>query len=181
MHTKAVFRAAQAFNEAGLLALRFNFRGVGRSTGSYEEGVGEQEDVRAALDWLQREAPGLPLVAGGFSFGSMVSLSATVDDPRVCAYLGMGVPVRMYDFSFLANARGPLLVVQGDDDEFGPGEEVERLLAPLGDHVTVVRVPHSDHYFHDHFDELKAAIRDFFGPDGPGGAALAAAGSGAQS
>ena len=174
MHTKAVFRAAQAMEEIGLAALRFNFRGVGASTGSYEEGVGEQEDVGAALDWLEEEFPGLPLVLGGFSFGSMVALRVGTVDPRPVALFGMGMPLGMYDYSFLGETGRPVLVVQGEEDEFGSGREADDALGPLGDHVTVVRVAGADHYFNDRFDDLKAAIRDFF-EAGPGGTALRSA------
>lgn len=177
LHTKAVYRAAQALNEAGLVALRFNFRGVGASTGSYDEGYGEKEDVRAALDWLEGEFPDLPPVVGGFSFGSMVGLGFAVDDRRPVALLGLGLPVEMYDFSFLADEDRPILVVQGEDDEFGAGPRVADTLADFGDHVTLVRVPGSNHFFDDHFDELKEAIRGHF-TDGPGGAALDRARSG---
>ena len=76
MHTKAVFRAAQALSDVKIAALRFNFRGVGTSTGSFDQGIGEKDDVLASLDWLEERHPGLPLVVGGFSFGSMVALSA---------------------------------------------------------------------------------------------------------
>lgn len=174
MHTKAVYRAAQALNEAGLVALRFNFRGVGASTGSYEEGIGEQGDVVAALDWLEERYPDLPLVAGGFSFGSMVSLSVGVRDERVDGLLGMGLPVTRldYDFSFLGETTKPLLVVQGENDEFGSGAEVERVLAKLGSHITLVRVPGADHYFTDRLDELRAAVRGYF-ESGPGARMLA--------
>jgi len=109
MHTKAVYRAAQALNEAGLVALRFNFRGVGASTGSYEEGIGEMDDVVAALEWLTGEYPDLPLIVGGFSFGSKVALSVGVADDRVDGLVGLGLPVKNldYDFGFLADARKP--------------------------------------------------------------------------
>ena len=175
MHTKAVYRAAQALSEAGLVALRFNFRGVGTSTGSYDEGVGEQEDLSAALDWLSARNADLPIVAGGFSFGSRVALTVGATDPRVVALLGMGLPVDLderYDFSFLADAGKPVLVVQGENDEFGAGEAVEAALAPLGAHVTLVRVPGADHYFTDRLDELRAAVRGYF-QAGPGARTLA--------
>lgn len=162
MHTKAVFRAAQALAEAGLLALRFNFRGVGTSTGSFDEGVGEQDDVRAALEWLAGEAPEVPMVVAGFSFGSLVGLRVGVEEDRVRALLGMGLPVSMYDYSFLGDTEKPTLVVQGEEDEFGGGEEVEDALAGLGGHVTVVRVPGADHYFDDRFEPLKEAIGEYF-------------------
>jgi len=169
MHTKAVYRAAQALNEAGLVALRFNFRGVGASTGSYEEGIGEQEDVTAALDWLVERYPHLPVMCGGFSFGSMVGLAVGADDGRVDGLLGLGLPVKRldYDFSYLADVAKPLLVVQGENDEFGSGQEVAEVLAGMGSHITLVRIPGSDHYFTDRLDELREAVRGYF-QSGPG-------------
>lgn len=171
MHTKAVFRTAQALNAVGIHALRFNFRGVGASTGSYDEGVGERDDARAALDWLADRFADLPLVMGGFSFGSRVGLSVGVEDPRVDALVGLGVAVDLYDFSFLMETEKPLLVIQGEDDEFGPGARVRKTLEAMGDHITVEVVPGADHYFHDRFDELRAVIRSYFG-DGPGARVL---------
>jgi alpha/beta superfamily hydrolase len=164
MHTKAVYRAAQALNDAGLVTLRFNFRGVGASTGSFDEGIGEREDLEAALDWLEREYPTLPLFAGGFSFGSMVALSVGVDDERVVALFGLGLPVDKdaYDYSFLEQTEKPILVVQGENDEFGSGEMVSKLLDPLGTHITLVRIPGSDHFFRDRPDELRATVRGHY-------------------
>ena len=170
MHTKAVYRTAQALNDAGLVALRFNFRGVGSSTGSYDDGVGEQDDVRAALDWLEERYARLPLVAAGFSFGSKVGLSVGAADERVVGLVGLGLPVDRdegYDFAFLASAAKPVLVVQGENDEFGSGERVASVVADLGSHVTLVRVPGADHYFTDRLEELRAAIEGYFG-SGPG-------------
>jgi alpha/beta superfamily hydrolase len=169
MHTKAVYRAAQGLNEAGLITLRFNFRGVGASTGSYEEGVGERGDVTAALDWLETHYPELPLVAGGFSFGSMVGLSVGVQDERVVGLMGLGLPLHNlnYDFDFLGQAGKPILVVQGENDEFGSGKEVATLLGKLGSHITLVRVEGSDHFFTDGLDELRDAVRDYY-QSGPG-------------
>lgn len=172
LHTKAVFRAAQALNEAGIRALRFNFRGVGTSTGDYGDGVGEQDDLRSALKWLSADAPHLPLIAGGFSFGSIVSLQATLHDDRVVALFGLGIPVSMYDFDFLAEAKKPVLIVQGEEDEFGSGHAVAAALADLGDHIHLVRIPGSDHYFNGRFDELRAAVRTFF-MEGVGAGAIA--------
>jgi hypothetical protein len=168
MHTKAVFRAAQALADVKIAALRFNFRGVGTSTGSYDSGVGEKQDVLAALDWLEEEHPGMPLVVGGFSFGSMVALSAAAEDPRVVALFGVGLPIRMYDYGFLASVQKPIFVVQGEEDEFGSGSEVEPVIAALGSHVTLARIPGADHYFEGHIDEMKAVLSEYF-RDGPGG------------
>ena len=171
MHSKAVYRTAQGLNEAGLLALRFNFRGVGTSTGSYDGGVGEREDVVAALDWLEARHPELPLFAGGFSFGSRVGLSVGVEDDRVVALFGLGLPVQMeddrYDYGYLATTDKPVLIVQGENDEFGSGQHVAVLLAELGPHITLVRIPGSDHYFTDGLDELRNAVRGYY-ESGPG-------------
>lgn len=162
MHTKAVFRTAQALSESGFHVVRFNFRGVGTSTGSYEEGVGEQEDVRAAVEWLAEAYPGLPLLAGGFSFGSFVGLRVGTEDERVIALLGLGLPVSMWDFGFLRDADKPLLVIQGEDDEFGSGREVAEYLSGLPGDTTLVRIPGSNHFFDDRFDELQRAVREHF-------------------
>lgn len=183
MHTKAVFRATQALNEVGLHVLRFNFRGVGTSTGSYEEGIGERDDVRAALDWLESEFPELPLLVGGFSFGSFVGLQVGVEDDRVVALLGLGLPISQSDFDFLEDLDKPLLVVQGDEDEFGAGAEVEAYLDGIREAsqgrapVHLARVPGSDHFFNDRFDELQKAIREYFG-EGEGGKAFGEGGRG---
>ena len=164
MHTKAVYRAAQGLNDVGLVALRFNFRGVGTSTGTYEEGIGERDDVTAALDWLAEHYPGLPVIVGGFSFGAMVGLSVGVSDARVHGLLGLGLPIRnsSYDFAFLAEGAKATLVVQGENDEFGSGEDVAAVLAELGSHITLVRIPGTDHFFSDRLDELRAAVRDYY-------------------
>ena len=161
MHTKAVYRAAQAMTEAGLAALRFNFRGVGRSTGSYDGGLGETEDARAALRHVERLFPGLPLVAGGFSFGSLVALRAGVGHSGVAAMVGVGLAFDLHDYGFLADAHCPVLIVQGERDEFGSGARAAEFARRLGDPVQAVVIPGADHYFHGHFDELRRGIRDF--------------------
>jgi alpha/beta superfamily hydrolase len=176
MHTKAVYRSAQGLNDAGIVTLRFNFRGVGTSTGSHDEGIGEQEDVLAAIDWLAAEYPSLPVVVGGFSFGSMVGLTVGAEDPRVEALLGLGLPVDLdgrYDYGYLAHVAKPVLVVQGENDEFGSGARAAETLGPLGGHVTLVRIPDTDHYFEGKLPELRAAVRGYY-ESGPGARVLLA-------
>ena len=172
MHTKAVYRAAQALTELGLRTLRFNFRGVGCSTGTFDDGIGEQEDVGAALDWLElggvREGP---VVLGGLSFGSMVGLSVGMEDDRVGAMVGLGLPVHVYDFSYLAKTKKPVLVIQGEHDQFGSPNEVREALEGLGPHITVTEVPGSGHLFDGHFQELQGTILDYF-TQGPGASVL---------
>jgi hypothetical protein len=172
MHTKAVYRASQALSEAGLRVLRFNFRGVGCSTGSFDEGVGEAEDARAALDWLGLGLPAAPLVAGGVSFGSHIALTVGTEDPRVVAMVALGTPVHVYDYSFLARSPKPVLVVQGEHDRFGTPEEVRAVMRAAGGQVTVKGIRGAGHLFDGRFQELQDAIHDYF-TAGPGEAALA--------
>jgi hypothetical protein len=159
MHFKPVFRAAKALQSAGLATLRFNFRGVGRSSGAHDHGTGEQEDARAALAELERRFPGLPLVLGGFSFGSTIALRVAARDARVRAVVALGYPLlRAGDTAPLAAVRQPRLFVQGERDEFGPGEELRALVEPLPPPRELVRVPGADHYFTGALEPLHAAV-----------------------
>ncbi len=159
MHFKAVFRAAKALQSAGLAALRFNFRGVGRSEGVHDDGSGEQEDARTALDELERRFPGLPLVLGGFSFGSVVSLRVAAREARVRAVFALGFPlVRFGNAETLAAPKQPRLYVQGEQDEFGPGEKVRELVELLPPPREMVVVKGADHFFNGHLDELQDAV-----------------------
>ncbi len=167
MHTKAVFRTAQALAEVGFDALRFNFRGVGTSTGSYGGGEGEEEDVRTVLDWQWEREADLPILLGGFSFGARVSLTVGATDRRPSALLGLGLPLDLYDFHFLADIDRPLLLVQGEHDEFGEGEALRAFAASLPSPISIRVIEGSDHYFNDHFEELQAVVREYF-TRGPG-------------
>jgi alpha/beta superfamily hydrolase len=160
MHFKVVFRAARALQHAGLAALRFNFRGVGRSEGVHDDGRGEQDDVRAALQEVAHRFPGLPLVLGGFSFGSSMALRVGCGDARVAALFALGFPLSMVpDTSFLDGCRTPRLFVQGEKDEFGSGPVVGALVQRLPEPRQLVIVPGSDHFFAGHLDELQESVR----------------------
>ena len=160
MHNKVVFRAAAALNDAGLITLRFNFRGVGQSTGQHDEGRGERDDVRAGLDYLSSNYPDLKITLCGFSFGARVGLEVGIADPRVSYLIGIGTPLNMYNFEFLQACRKPLLLVHGEHDEFGQVERVREMAAQL-EKVTQVRlvvIPGAGHFFENGLDELKRAI-----------------------
>src|SRR5262249_9701944 len=101
MHNKVVFRAAAALNDAGLIALRINFRGVGQSTGQHDEGRGELDDVRKGLDYLVANYPDSRITLCGFSFGARVGLEVGISDDRVRYLIGIGTPLDKYDFEFL--------------------------------------------------------------------------------
>jgi uncharacterized protein len=163
MHNKVVFRAASALNEAGLITLRINFRGVGQSTGAHDEGRGEIEDVRAALDYLTGQYPGKPLMLAGFSFGSRVGIEVGIADARVRNLISIGTPVEKYDFSFLKSCRKPILFVHGDRDEFGAADKVRALAdsLPAEAHASVRIIENADHFFEGRLDELKRAITEW--------------------
>ena len=163
MHNKVVFRAASALNEAGLTTLRINFRGVGQSTGTHDEGRGELEDARAALDYLTEQYPGKPLTLAGFSFGSRVGLEVGIADQRVRNLISIGTPVDKYDFSFLTACRKPILFVHGDRDEFGAADKVRALAdsLPTEAHVSVQIIDNAGHFFEGRLDELKRVITEW--------------------
>jgi alpha/beta superfamily hydrolase len=161
MHNKVVFRAAGALNEAGLMTLRINFRGVGQSTGEHDDGRGELEDVQAGLDYLVKNYPDAPLTLCGFSFGARVGLEVGISDQRVANLISIGTPVDKYDFSFLKQCSKPILFVHGDNDEFGAVLRLERLANAIKKHNQTVElhiVRDSGHFFEGHLDELKQAI-----------------------
>ena len=158
MHNKVVFRAAAALNDAGLIALRINFRGVGQSTGTHDEGYGERDDVRAGLVYLAENYPGQEITLCGFSFGARVGLEVGITDERVVRLISVGAPVDTYDFSFLEGGRKPILFVQGEHDEYGNVERLRELVAKIKAPTELKIIKGAGHFFDDQLDELKAAI-----------------------
>lgn len=161
MHNKVVFKVAQVLQALGMPALRFNFRGVGHSTGAYDEGRGEMDDVRYALEFLSRRYPGLPVILAGFSFGSYVGLRVAAVDDRVQAMIGLGVPARMFDGDYLKDCHKPKLIIQGTNDELAPYDLAvqwfERLPAPK----SMIAIEGADHFFQGRLDEVQAIITSF--------------------
>jgi alpha/beta superfamily hydrolase len=170
MHNKVVFRAAKAALHLGLPTLRFNFRGAGKSAGTFTGGDGERGDVRAALDHLAAHFPGLPVCLMGFSFGSWVGLAVGATDARVSTLVGLGVPVNMNDFDFLRDVRKPKLILQGTRDEFGSVVQVSELYDSLAEPKQIHWIQDADHFFAGKLDEVQEALRQFLQPlagDGP--------------
>ena len=162
MHYKVMFRTARALLRQGLPALRFNFRGVGTSEGVHDNGRGEQDDVRAALDELEKLYPGLPVVLGGYSFGSLMALMVGADDPRVRALFALGFPLdRVSNTSFLSDSGKPRLFVQGETDEFGSGAKMEDLAERLPEPHEVKVIPGGDHFFTGKLDPLENAVSEW--------------------
>ena len=131
MHNKVVYQAAKSLDEFGLPVLRFNFRGAGMSAGAFDGGRGEQGDVRAALDFLADEFPGVPVLLAGFSFGSWVGLRVGCEDVRVAELIGIGAPLNDSNFTYLSGCSKPKLFVQGSKDKYGSLERLETLVVSL--------------------------------------------------
>jgi uncharacterized protein len=157
MHNKVAYRAAQELARAGWAALRFNFRGVGSSEGLHDAGRGEVDDYRAAVDLAER-THGLPLVAGGFSFGSAVALREIANDPRASAVLAIGLPLATDSGRNVPFPSVPALFVTGERDSYGPPDVLERWVAGR---ARVVIVPGADHFFEGRLDALGTAISEF--------------------
>jgi len=162
LHNKVVFHAIKALNGFGFPALRFNFRGAGLSHGEHDYGQGEIEDVRTAIDWLNREFH-LPIVFAGFSFGAAVGLQAVCNDDRVVAVIGLGVPVqpveeRTYDLSCLKSYSKPKLFVSGSRDQFGPQEKLQTFVDSLPDPKKLVIIESADHFFEGRLREMREAV-----------------------
>ena len=163
MHNKVVFRAAAALNDAGLVTLRINFRGVGQSTGTHDEGHGEREDVRAGLEYLSSNYWGRKITLCGFSFGARVGLEVGIADDRVAQLISIGTPVDKYDFNFLEQCRKPILFVHGEHDEYGNVEKLRELVARVAKNAPAeLRVIEgAGHFFDNQLEELKAAITEW--------------------
>lgn len=161
MHNKIVYQAAKGLVDAGCAALRFNFRGTGRSAGEHDGGRGERTDVAAALALLRARFAAAPQVVAGFSFGATVGLRAASTEPQVVALIGIGLPVQSASFEFLEDERRPTLILQGEEDPFGPLDRVRTLAAAMGEHVLLQVVPGAGHFLDGQTDRVREAVRTF--------------------
>lgn len=161
LDNKVVVTLARACRAAGLLAVRFNFRGVGASAGQYDDGAGELADARSLLQQLQAALPDQPLVLGGFSFGAAVVARLAQDTP-CAAVLLVAPPVPRYALETVSRLPAPVWLVQADDDEVVDSAQVyawfRRLAAPR---KTLQREPVAGHFFHGRLAPLKSALDDF--------------------
>ena len=162
MDNRVVYRAAKAVAEKGFAALRFNFRGVGQSTGAFDQGIGEKEDVSAAIDWLEAEYPGRPLALVGYSFGAWVGLQVGGADTRVRALVGLGLPLDLYEFDFLTATLKPALYIIGTRDEYCSQENLDRLEPRLPPSSAVSRIEGSGHFFDGYIEVIENLISNFF-------------------
>ena len=166
MHNKVVYHAMKALNGLGIPVLRFNFRGTGRSEGAHDDGRGEQDDVRAALDWLENEFH-RPILFAGFSFGANVGMRACCGDPRVAGTIALGLPVaaegRIYGYKYLPNCTQPKLFISGDRDQYGPVAGVEAIVATAPEPKRLIWIVDADHFFIGKLAQVQTAIVEWVG------------------
>lgn len=161
MHTKAIFHAAKALARVDVPVLRFNFRGVGRSAGSFSGGSGEQDDFHTAVRFMSAHYPAATRVwAAGMSFGSWIAMSAGAAIPQVTALIGIATTVNRYDFSSVMSARKPTFLIHGERDELIPLKEVRRFYAQLSEPKELVVIDAADHLFDGKASEVGDAIED---------------------
>ena len=168
MHNKVVYQTAKTLHRFGVPVLRFNFRGVGLSEGTYDEGRGEQSDVSAALDFLAGEYPDAPMLLAGFSFGSWVGLRAGCHDSRVEDLIGLGLPVGDLEhrgFSYLNACDKPKLLACGELDVYGPPAKLHAMVdtfpSQIKELTRIAIIPGADHFFAGHLPELESTIADW--------------------
>ena len=166
MNNKIVYNIFHAFKNIGFATLRFNFRGVGKSQGSYDNGVGELTDAAAALDWLQNENPTAQNTwIAGFSFGSWLALQLLMRRPEIAGFVAVSPPANLYDFSFLAPCPASGLIIQGTDDKIVEAEQVSELVDKLNKQknlkIVYKKLIGADHFFKNELDDIQDVITKY--------------------
>jgi alpha/beta superfamily hydrolase len=162
MQNKVVFTCQRACAEMGLSTLRYNSRGVGLSAGSYDDGQGEQNDLLAAIDYMNQHLRSLPLYIVGFSFGAWLGLKIGAANERVRGLVAIGTPVGWAELDFLARCEKPKLFIHGTKDQFCDPGELEKSFGLMAEPKLLYWVVDSDHFFTEHLDELKTLLVDNF-------------------
>jgi alpha/beta superfamily hydrolase len=163
MNNKVVYHLFHAFARRGFAVLRFNFRGVGRSQGEFDNGVGELSDAASALDWLQTYNPDAPSCwIAGFSFGAWIGMQLLMRRPEIQGFISVAPPAGMYDFNFLAPCPSSGVIIHGTADEVAPPEATaklaEKLQAQKGITVEYVPIAGASHFYENHMDQLIGAV-----------------------
>ena len=161
MDSSVVFRAGRALQEAGLAVLRLNYRGVGASVGTFHGEGGEVDDHRAALDWLEQEVGGVPLWAGGFSFGARTAAALATHEDRIRQVLLIALPVLAFPCAVADDVRCPGLALMASEDAFGTAADVKAALPVLASRVEVDELEGADHFFSGKLQDLQARIGDW--------------------
>lgn len=165
MNNKITYALYQTYVARGFSAIRFNFRGVGKSQGTYDKGEGELADAAAALDWMQALNPNAPQVwVAGFSFGAWIGMQLLMRRPEIRGYISVTPPANVYDFSFLAPCPTSGLIIHGAQDEIVPPPSVQKLVDKLrtqkGIKVDHRVVPDANHFFKNRMTDLVEAVHD---------------------
>lgn len=158
MHNKVVTMIERALRESGLDTVRFNFREAGNSEGTYDNGVGERDDLAAVVAWIRRVRPDDALWLGGFSFGSFVTIAQAVP-LKADALISIAPPVGRWEFDTIALPTCPWLIVQGEADEVVEPEGVFKWVETLEHKPELVRMPDTSHFFHRRLMDLRGAIK----------------------
>lgn len=166
MNNRIVYTLFQIYAKRGFSVLRFNFRGVGRSQGAFDQGQGELRDAASALDWMQSHNPNSARAwVAGFSFGSWIAMQLLMRRPEIEGFICAALPANLYDFTFLAPCPSSGLVVQGEHDAYVPIEPVTKLIHKLSHQrgITIQHdiIPGADHFFSNHTDELAASVNAY--------------------
>ncbi|KAF1712377.1 alpha/beta hydrolase [Pseudoxanthomonas kalamensis DSM 18571] len=160
LHNKVVTMVARGLRELGASTVRFNFRGVGASAGSFDHGEGESDDLRAVVAWVREQRPGQALWLAGFSFGAYVSLRCTAElHPDALISIAPPAAGRSWDFSRIALPECPWLVIQGNDDEIVDPQAVYDWIDGLKRKPVLVRMPETSHFFHRKLIDLRGALQ----------------------
>ena len=160
MHTKALYQAAKAMPRIGVAALRINFRGVGRSAGTFDAGPGEQDDFRAAIAFAQERFPDVPVWAAGMSFGAWIAMTVGAEDPRVSLLLGVAPPVDRYEFEALKTCTLPKFIIHGENDELISIKEIRKLYSQIPEPKELVVIEDANHLFEGKTSMVGEAIED---------------------
>jgi len=164
MNNKVVYNLHYAFLNMGFTVLRFNFRGVGRSQGEYDQGIGELSDAAAALDYLQALNPNAKHCwVAGFSFGSWIGMQLLMRRPEISGFVSVAPNANMYDFSFLAPCPSSGLIINGSGDRVVPPADVEALVDKLheqkGITITHEVIEGAGHFFEEpHMEPMIANV-----------------------
>ena len=160
MHTKALYQAAKAMPRIGVAAVRFNFRGVGRSAGTFDAGPGEKADFRAAIDFAHERYPDVPVWAAGMSFGAWIAMTVGAEDARVSLLLGVAPPVDRYDFEALKTCTLPKFIIHGESDELISIKEIRKFYSQLPEPKELVAIEDANHLFEGKTSMVGEAVED---------------------
>ena len=156
----------EQYKARGFAVLRFNFRGIGRSVGTYDNGQGELQDAAYALDWMQSFNQNAPFSwVSGYSFGAWIGMQLLMRRPEIAGFISMSLPTNTYDFAFLAPCPASGLVTYGSEDQIVPADDVDRVIEKIrvqkGKVISTHRIEGADHFYSEHLDQTKDVIDDY--------------------